>query len=140
EQPGAGREKFTHLEAFGRLLCGLAPWLALENLSGDEHKLQLEFIQLAQSSLDAATDPQSPDFLNFSGGGQPLVDTAFLAQGLLRAPAALWQPLEPRVKQQIIAALKSSRSFATPGGSNWVMFAATIEAALLAFGELTREE
>src|SRR5208282_4705354 len=36
--------------------------------------------------------------------------------------------------------LKSSRSFATPGGSNWVMFAATIEAALLAFGELTREE
>jgi len=37
--PGAGRERFTHLEASGRLLCGLAPWLAADGLGGAERKL-----------------------------------------------------------------------------------------------------
>ena len=137
--PDAGREKFSHLEAFGRLLCGIAPWLALEDSSGDEHKLQQEFVKHAQASLDSATDPQSPDFLNFTTGGQPLVDTAFLAQGILRAPKVLWEPLESRVQGQVIAALKSSRKIATPDRNNWVMFAAMVEAALLEFGEPTLE-
>ena len=139
EQPNAKRAAFSHLEAFGRLLCGLAPWLACENLAGDELKSQREFIKLAQISLDAATDPQSPDFMNFSRGGQPLVDTAFLAQGILRAPKVLWEPIEPRVKKQVIEAFKSSRKIPTPAGNNWVMFAATVEAALLEFGEPTLE-
>ncbi len=139
EQRGAKRAPFTHLEAFGRLLCGIAPWLVVEKISGDELKLQTEFIKLAQAVLDAATDPASPDFLNFSEGGQALVDTAFLAQGILRAPKILWEPLEPRVKLQIIAALKSSRKIATPTNNNWVMFAAVVEAALLEFGEPTLE-
>jgi hypothetical protein len=140
EQRGAKRAPFTHLEAFGRLLCGVAPWLACENVLGDEIKLQSGFIKLVQASLDAATDPQSPDLLNFSEGGQALVDSAFLAQGILRAPKVLWEPLEPRVKNQIIAALKSSRKVARPRGSNWVMFAATVEAALLELGEPTQED
>jgi hypothetical protein len=140
EQRGAKRASSTHLEAFGRLLCGLAPWLAVENLAGDELKLQQEFIRLAQASLDAATDPQSPDFLNFFQGTQPLVDTAFLAQGILRAPKILWEPLEPRVKKQIVAAFSSSRKIPTPTSNNWVMFAATVEAALLEFGEPTLPE
>jgi len=135
EKPGAKRAAFSHLEAFGRLLCGIAPWLTLENLADEELKLQEEFLKLAQLSLDAATDPQSPDFLNFTEGNQPLVDTAFLAQGILRAPKVLWEPLEPRVKKQAVAALKSSRQIATPTGNNWVMFAATVEAALLDLGE-----
>jgi hypothetical protein len=137
EQPGANRAGYTHLEAFGRLLCGLAPWLALDNLAGDEQKLQQEFLKLVQTSLDAATDPASPDFMNFTTGGQPLVDTAFLAQGVLRAPKVLWEPLEPRVKNQVTAALKSSRKIATPDRNNWVMFAAMVEAALLESGEPT---
>jgi len=136
----ADRAKCTHLEAFGRLLCGIAPWLALENLAGDELKLQQELLPLARQALDAATDPNSPDFLNFNRGTQPLVDTAFLAQGLLRAPQALWEPLEPRVKKQVIAALVSSRQIATPRNNNWVMFAATVEAWLLAVGEPTLED
>jgi hypothetical protein len=139
ERPGAKRSSVTHLEAFGRLLCGIAPWLAAENLDGEELKLQSEFLKLTQASLDAATDPQSPDFMNFSAGGQPLVDTAFLAQGILRAPKVLWEPLEPRVKGQIIAALKASRKIPTPERNNWVMFAATVEVALLEFGEPTLE-
>lgn len=139
-QPGAKREAYTHLEAFGRLVCGIAPWLALAHPADDELKLQQEFLTLARSSLDAATDPQSPDFMNFTTGGQPLVDAAFLAQGFLRAPGALWEPLEPRVKTQTIAALKSTRKIATPDRNNWVMFAAMIEATLLEFGEPTLPE
>lgn len=140
QRPKAGREKFSHLEAFGRMLCGIAPWLALENLSGPERDAQREFIHLTQRSLDAATDPTSPDFLNFSDGGQALVDTAFLAQGILRAPKVLWEPLEERVKKQVIAALKASRKIPTPDRNNWVMFAATVEALLLEIGEPTLPE
>ncbi len=140
EKAGAKRAACTHLEAFGRLLCGLAPWLALENLAGDELKLQQEFLKLAQSSFDAATDPLSPDFMNFTTGGQPLVDAAFLAQGLLRAQKVLWAPLEPRVKRQVLTALKSTHKITTPTNNNWVMFAAMVEAVLLELGEPTLPE
>lgn len=58
----------------------------------------------------------------------------------MRTPDALWTPLEPRVKRQVIDALASSRKIATPKGNNWVMFAATVETALLMFGESTLED
>ncbi len=130
------RKNCTYLEALGRLLDGLAPWLAVENLTDDELKLQSEYRLLAQKSLDAATDPASPDFLNYSKMPQNLVDTAFLAQAILRAPDVLWKQLEPRVQKQIVDAFKASRKL-KPTESNWVIFAATIEAALLEFGEPT---
>ena len=134
------RGKYSHLEAFGRLLAGLAPWLGAKGLDDAEAKRQRQFLELAHRSLDAATDPNSPDFLNFTTGGQPLVDTAFLAQAILRAPVALWDPLETRVRRQIIEALKSSRAIPTPAGNNWVMFAASVEGALLHMGETTVED
>ena len=138
--PGASRAGVTHLEAFGRLLAGLAPWLGATGLAGSELAWQGKNLELARAALDAATDPKSPDFMNFTHGGQPLVDAAFLAQGLLRAPQVLWEPLAPRVQAQIIAALKATRAIATPQENNWVMFAATIEVALLRFGEPTVAE
>lgn len=134
------RGRFTHLEAFGRLLAGISPWLEAKSISGGEAQLQGRFIELAHRSLDAATDPGSPDFLNFTEVGQPLVDTAFLAQGILRAPTVLWDSLDLRTKQRVIGALKSSRAIPTPKDSNWVMFAATIEAALLRMGEPTQRD
>lgn len=139
-QPRTHRAAYTHLEAFGRLMCGIAPWLAATGLSDSESALQKKYVELAHQAVDAATDPQSPDFLNYSNGAQAVVDTAFLAQALLRAPQVLWEPLEPRVRQQLIAALKSSRKIPTPDRNNWVMFAATVEAALLKLGEPTLEE
>ena len=139
ERPGAKRAEVTHLEAFGRLLAGIAPWLGATGLAVDELALQGKTLALAHAALDAATDPASPDYMNFTRGGQPLVDAAFLAQGLLRAPQVLWQPLDPRVQAQVITALKATRSIATPQSNNWVMFAATIEAALHCFGEATME-
>jgi hypothetical protein len=134
------RSEYTHLEAFGRLLAGTAPWLELSGLPDEEAKRQSRWIALTHQALDSATDPRSPDFLNFNLGGQPLVDAAFLAQAMLRAPRILRESLEPRVRQQLIAALKLTRAISTPTDSNWVMFAATVEAALLELGESTIED
>ncbi|HLP75594.1 MAG TPA: DUF2264 domain-containing protein [Candidatus Paceibacterota bacterium] len=134
------RARYTHLEAFGRLLAGISPWLELRGLDGNEAKLQSKWIDLTHKSLDAATNPDSADFLNFKAGGQALVDTAFLAQGILRAPQTCWETLDSRLQRQIVEALKSSRAIGTPDGSNWVMFTAMVEAALLHFGEPTIEE
>lgn len=136
----AGRRKYTHLEAFGRVLMGIAPWLGAKGLEGEEARLQARFGDLARRSLDAATDPDSPDRMNFSDGGQPLVDAAFLAQGILRAPAVLWEQLGASTRARVVAALKSSRAIPTPRDNNWVMFAATVEAALLYMGEPTERE
>jgi len=135
-RPGANRAGVTHLEAFGRLLAGLAPWLGANGLTEEELAWQVKTGELVHTALDAATDPQSPDFMNFTRGGQPLVDAAFLAQGLLRAGPGWWGRLPPRVQAQVIAALKATRAIVTPQNNNWVMFAAMIEAALLHWGEV----
>ena len=131
----AERARFTHLEAFGRLLAGIAPWLAAQGLDESEARRRQKYIEWSQASLDAATDPGSPDFMNFHQGSQPLVDAAFMAEGILRAPTVLWQPLEARVRRQIAEGLKSSRAIGTPTDNNWVMFAAMVEAALHTMGE-----
>jgi hypothetical protein len=134
----ADRAKYTHLEAFGRLFAGIGPWLGLEGLRGAEATQQQKVRQLALSSLDAATDPASPDFMNFNAGAQPLVDAAFLSQGLMRAN--LLNTLDGKVRNNLVAALKSSRQIPTPTDNNWVMFAAMIEAALHILGEPTIPE
>lgn len=59
QKHGAGRETFSHLEAFGRLMCGIAPWLAAQGLGGSEKSLQDEYLGLAHRALDLATRPTS---------------------------------------------------------------------------------
>jgi hypothetical protein len=130
--------QYTYLEAFARLLVGLAPWLAGPQPAGAEGVLHRRVSEQARLGLDAATDPKSADFMNFSDGQQPLVDTAFLAQAILRAPKVFWEPLEPRVRRQLVEALKASRAI-KPIGNNHILFSAAIEAALLEMGEPTVE-
>lgn len=123
------RPEYTHLEALGRLLAGLAPWLELEDDASQEGRERGRFAALARTSIDAATDPSSPDFMNFARGRQPVVDAAFLAQAMLRAPRELWRKLEPRVQQNVIAAMVSTRPIPA-GENNWKLFATTVEAFL----------
>lgn len=122
----------THLEAFGRLLAGLAPWLELGPDDSPEGRLRKKTIDLSVACIRNAVDPKSPDFLNFNNGRQPVVDVAFFAQALLRAPNQLWGRLDEQTKTNVIRALKSSRVI-TPGYNNWLMFSAIIEAALHKF-------
>ena len=124
------RQVYAPLEAFARTLAGIAPWLE----SGSEDGLRGRFAHLAREGLDRATHPDSPDRMNFGEGGQPIVDAAFLAQAILRAPTALWAKLPERVRGQVAAALKETRS-RKPCFNNWLLFSALIEAALRRMGE-----
>lgn len=128
----ADRKYSTHLEALGRLLAGMAPWLELGPDNTPEGKLRQKYISLAVMGIHNATDPKAADFMNFSDGRQPVVDAAFFAQALLRAPNQLWGRLDAITKANVIAALKSSRVI-TPSYSNWLLFSATVEAALLKY-------
>jgi hypothetical protein len=131
----ADRAKYTHLEALGRLLSGMAPWLERAGAADvEEEQQRVRYAELARAAVDAGTDPASPDYLNFDEGGQPIVDGAFLALALLRAPTELGERLEPRVRSNVVAALKRTRT-RKPVFSNWLLFSAIIEAALLKLGE-----
>src|SRR5438874_12104770 len=130
----ADRRDYTHLEAVGRLLTGIAPWLELADDGSPESGRRRRYADLARRGLRAATDPRSPDFLNFARGRQPLVDAAFLAHAIVRAPRELWQRLDSETQHNVVTAFKSTRGI-RPGLSNWLMFSAMIEAALSMMGE-----
>lgn len=127
------RPMYTYLEAMGRLLTGIAPWLENGSREGEEGRLREHFAEWARQSIDAATDPASPDFMNFSAGHQPIVDAAFLSHAILRAPKQLWDKLDSRVQANVIAALQSTRT-RKPFYNNWLLFAAMIETALFRAG------
>ena len=126
------RRPYSYLEAVGRLLCGIAPWLELGADDSDEGRLRAEYIDMAVRGLSNAVDPSSADYLEFARPMQALVDAAFLAQALLRAPTQLWGKLDSNTQARMITELKRSRSI-RPGESNWLLFASIIEAALIEF-------
>jgi len=128
---GADRRPVTHLEAFGRLLAGIAPWIELGADATAEGQSRGHLGTLARRALENAVNPSSPDFLNFASRGQPLVDAAFLAQGLLRAPRALKGSLDAATTRNLVAALEATRA-TTPPFNNWLLFSATVEAGLAA--------
>lgn len=130
----ADRAGFAPLEAFTRSMLGLAPWLEAEGLDAEEAALQKLWREKALRCLAMATDPSSPDFMNFSHGGQPLVDAAFLAHALVRAPKQLAGSLPEKVRSDLINALKSSRQI-TACNTNWLFFTAMVEAGLYVLGE-----
>ena len=85
------RSIFAHLEAVGRLYCGLAPWLELGPDETPEGQLRKKYIDLMVKGIKNAVDPSSPDYLVFGTPYQPLVDAAFFAQGLMRSPTQVWE-------------------------------------------------
>lgn len=129
------RKVFQPLEAFGRTMDGIAPWLELDGLEGEEKVLQERYRALARTCLRNAADPASPDYMDFGDtDGQPLVDTAFLAHAIVRAPRQLWETLDADTKKYVTAALKKSRRI-TPCPTNWLFFSAMVETALAVMGE-----
>lgn len=129
----ADRSQYSHLEAFGRLLAGIAPWLELGSETNEEGKHRHHFSDLAREAIAAATNPDSPDYLNFIKGSQPLVDAAFLAEAILRAPRELWEKLDSPTRHHLLTALRATRSI-KPYLNNWLLFSAIIEAAFCQVG------
>jgi hypothetical protein len=133
QAPGADRRSVSHLEALGRLVAGIAPWLELPADDTAEGRLRAHYGELARRAIARAVDPASPDFLNFTRDRQPLVDAAFLAHGLLRAPRVLRAALDDVTKAHLVAALESTRTI-VPNYNNWLLFSATVEAGLKSLG------
>lgn len=127
----ANRQMVSYLEAVGRTLCGIAPWLELGTDVSGEGTLRSHFIDITVRGLSNAVDPGSPDCLDFFNPvhRQPLVDAAFLAEGLLRAPTQVWGRLDKVAQERWIDALKSTRRI-EPYESNWLLFSSIIEAFL----------
>lgn len=123
-----------YLEAFARLIDGLAPWLALPDDDSAEGRLRGRIRDLALESYARSVDPKSPDRLAWEGHGQTLVDSAYFTSALLRAPEALWEPLDSATKQRIGGVIKGLRRVSPPY-QNWLLFASMNEAFLFFAGE-----
>ena len=136
-----GNEHFTYLEALGRLLCGISPWLESKESSRRENKIKEKLKILIMKSIHNAVNPLSPDYMTFSGkyGKQPLVDAAFLAQAFIRSPKILWGELNKETKKMIISEMRKTRKI-SPYQSNWLMFTAMIETFFLNIGEQYNEK
>ena len=126
--------RVAYLECFGRLISGIAPWLALPDDGSAEGRLRATLRQQALASYAQSVDPASPDYLLWEGAGQSLVDSSYFTNALLRAPKALWQPLEAKTKARIVTEIKKQRNVSPPY-TNWLLFAAMNEAFLLSIGE-----
>lgn len=130
KNPERWYREVTHLEAVGRTLAGLAPWLALPDDDTQEGKLRKQMREEVLRGLRNGVDPESPDLLNFTRELQPIVDAAYLVHAFMRAPKALWEPLDEVTKQRYLDALKSMRN-RVGAYNNWVLFSGLIETFIL---------
>ena len=125
--------KVTYMEAFGRLMAGIAPWLSLPDDNTEEGKMRKKLREWTLKSYANAVDPQSPDYLLWRAEGQPLVDAAYVAESFLRAFDQLWMPLDEQTKQRYIEEFTLIRRV-DPPYTNWLLFSSTIESFLAKAG------
>lgn len=127
--------EISHLEAVGRTMAGVAPWLALADDDTPEGKVRKALRAEVLKGLANAADPANPDYLNFATvDRQPIVDGAYLAHAFLRAPKALWDPLDALTKKRFVESFKSLRN-RSGAYNNWLLFAAINEGFLSSVGE-----
>lgn len=115
------RKDYCHLEAFGRLASGMSSWIENGPRNGEEGVLREKYAVLTRRGIEVAIDLNSPDNMNFSHGKQPIVDAAFLAHAIVRAPTELYAKLPANVKQNLVKSLKATRT-RKPYFSNWLLF------------------
>ena len=129
-----GRDKrVTYMECFGRLMAGIAPWLALPDDDTAEGKQRKQLREWALASYRNAVDPRSPDYLHWGIAGQNLVDAAYVAESFLRAYDALWVPLDSVTKDRYRKEFTKMRRI-DPPYTNWLLFSSTIESFMAKAG------
>lgn len=126
-------KRVTYMEAFGRLMAGVAPWLSLPDDNTEEGKKRKQLREWALKSYAHAVDPQSPDYLLWRKEGQPLVDAAYIAESFLRAYDQLWKPLDETTKKRYIEEFTLLRRV-DPPYTNWLLFSSIIESFLAKAG------
>lgn len=127
-------KKVAYMEAFGRLMAGISPWLALPDDDTKEGKMRKQLRDWAVQSYKNAVDPNSPDCLLWEGPSQILVDAAYIAESFMRAPDATWNLLDETTKQRYIDRFIGLRVI-RPAYNNWLLFRAMTESFLLSIGE-----
>jgi hypothetical protein len=118
------RTQVSYLEAFGRTLSGIAPWLELEGGDLKEQALRNQYREWTLKAIANAVNPEAKDYLQWKGS-QPLVDASFFSLALIRSPW-LWNHLDKKVQQQVVDALIITRA-TIPVYSNWILFSGMIE-------------
>jgi hypothetical protein len=124
----------AYMEAFGRLIAGVAPWLNLPDDDTPEGKKRKQMREWALSGYANAVNPDNPDYLLWTGSNQILVDAAYIANSFIRAPKTLWEPLDPVTKERYIKEFKNLRKI-RPAYNNWLLFRAMIEVFLASINE-----
>ncbi len=127
------RGRVTYLEAIGRTMSGIAPWLESNSGDGDECALREEYRELVIKGIKNMVDPNSPDCIQFDENGQNLVDAAFLVHGMLRCRGAIWDKLDRETQQRFAESLQKTNKF-KGGLNNWVLFSAMVQIGLKEFG------
>ena len=126
-------KKVAYMEAFGRLLAGVAPWLNLPDDDSPEGAKRKQLRAWTRQAIINAVDPQSPDRLGWENGGQTLVDAAYVVEGLYRGYDSLWVPLPKETKDRYIQEIQKLRRY-DPPYTNWLLFVAMEESFLMYVG------
>lgn len=129
---GARSKQVVYMEAFGRLIAGMAPWFNLPDDNTNEGKIRKKLHEQTLKGITNGFNPDSPDYFCWFNltTTQPLVDAAYIAHAFIRAPKKLWEPLSETTKKQVIHEFVTLRQI-KPNENNWVLFAAIIESFLL---------
>ena len=122
-------KKVAYMECFARLMAGIAPWLTLPDDDTAEGAKRKQLREWALKAYANAVDPESPDYLGWTSGGQTLVDAAYLVESLYRGYSALWEPLDEVTKQRYIKEIQGLRRY-DPPYTNWLLFVGMEEAFL----------
>lgn len=120
-------------EAFCRTLVGVAPFLQLDEATDErEDTLRAKWREQVTAAMAFVTDFDHSDTLN-TEKARRLVETAFFAHALLRAPRIV-EALDDATRTRLFDTLRNAREFPA-NRSNWLFFSAIVEAALAHFGE-----
>lgn len=128
----ASRTRASYLEAFGRVLAGIAPWLEGEGGSAKEAALRSQYRVWALDAIRHATDSSAADHMAWDSPGQAVVDAAYFSYALIRCPW-LWEHLDTVARRHVVEALVSTRKI-RPGFNNWLLFSGMIEAFFCQYG------
>ena len=123
-------KKVSYMEAFARLMAGLAPWLSLPDDDTAEGLQRRQLREWALKSYANAVDPESPDYLGWQSGGQTLVDAAYLVESFHRGWDALWEPLSTETKLRYVRELQQLHRY-DPPYQNWFLFCGMEESFLM---------
>ena len=123
-------KKVAYMECFGRLMAGIAPWLTLPDDDTPEGQKRKQLREWALKAYKNAVDPESPDYLGWTSGGQTLVDAAYVVESLFRGYKALWEPLDSLTKARYFKELQGLRRY-DPPYTNWLLFVGMEESFLM---------